>query len=66
MKVRLNGQERDLPEGTPLLELIRSLGLEASRVAVERNGRVVPKTDYAGEILREGDRLEIVHFVGGG
>ncbi len=66
MKVRLNGQERELPEGTTLEELIRTLGLQGGRVAVERNGQVVPKARYAGVVLGEGDRLEIVHFVGGG
>lgn len=66
MKVRLNGQERELPEGTTLEGLIRSLDLPSGRVAVERNGQVVPKVQYAGTVLQEGDRLEIVHFVGGG
>lgn len=66
MKVRLNGQERDLPEGATLGDLVRALGLEPSRIAVERNGQVVPKARYDAEVLSEGDRLEIVHFVGGG
>lgn len=66
MKVRLNGQERDLPEGATLGDLVRTLGLEPSRIAVERNGQVVPKARYDAEVLSEGDRLEIVHFVGGG
>jgi len=46
--------------------LVRTLGLEPSRIAVERNGQVVPKARYDAEVLSEGDRLEIVHFVGGG
>lgn len=66
MKVRLNGQERELPEGTTLEELIRTLGLSGGRIAVERNGQVVAKARYGGVVLMEGDRLEIVHFVGGG
>jgi thiamine biosynthesis protein ThiS len=66
VKVRLNGQERDLPEGATLGDLVRALGLEPSRIAVERNGQVVPKARYDAEVLSEGDRLEIVHFVGGG
>lgn len=66
MKVRVNGQEREVPARTTLLELLRLLGLESGRVAVERNGGVVPRADHGGVVLEEGDRLEIVHFVGGG
>lgn len=66
MKVRLNGEERDLPEGTTLQNLMGVLGLEGHRIAVERNGQVVPKVLYAEVVLKEGDLLEIVHFVGGG
>ena len=66
IRLLLNGQEREVAEGTTLGALLAELGLESSRVAVERNGEIVPRGEYAATVLYEGDRLEIVHFVGGG
>jgi thiamine biosynthesis protein ThiS len=66
MKIKVNGEEREVPEGFTLLALLESLGLHPSRVAVERNLEVVPREKYAETVLEEGDELEIVHFVGGG
>ncbi len=66
MNVRINGEERDVPQGATIAALLASFGLAVERVAVERNGRIVPKAEYEGTPLAEGDRLEIVQFVGGG
>jgi len=66
MKVLLNGLNRDLHDGQTLRELLESLGLSPERVAVERNGEIVPRDRYADSVLAEGDRLEVVQFVGGG
>ncbi len=49
-----------------LLDLITDLGLKGDRVAIEHNGNIVPRGDWANTGLEDGDRLEIVHFVGGG
>ena len=66
MKVFVNGDSRDL-SGTPsLAELITQLDLPAARIAVELNREVVRRADWSSTILKEGDRIEIVHFVGGG
>jgi sulfur carrier protein len=65
----LNGQPRTfttLPEPPSLDHVITELGLKGDRVAVEHNGEIVPRTTWAQTILSAGDRLEVVHFVGGG
>jgi sulfur carrier protein len=67
--VILNGQPRSFTEFSqaPSLEqLIAELGLKGDRVAVEHNGAIVPRSVWAETALDEGDRLEVVHFVGGG
>ena len=68
--VTLNGEPRRLPcgsEGPPTVSaLLRDLGLEGQRVAVERNGHVVPRGEHEATTLEEGDVLEVVSFVGGG
>jgi thiamine biosynthesis protein ThiS len=66
MKVLVNGQERELPDGTTLTDLVRELSLERHPIAVERNRSVVPKDRFAATRLAEGDRIEIVSLVGGG
>jgi thiamine biosynthesis protein ThiS len=65
----LNGQSREFPRlapGASLQDLIADLDLKGDRVAIEHNGNMVPRTEWAKASLTEGDRLEIVHFVGGG
>ncbi len=64
--IQLNGAPRRIRPETPLAELVASLGLDPARVAVERNLEIVPRSRWAEVRLGEGDRLEIVHFVGGG
>jgi sulfur carrier protein len=65
----LNGQSRDfatLTQMSSLDELVVELGLQGDRVAVEHNGAIVPRASWAQTALNAGDRLEVVHFVGGG
>ena len=65
----LNGQTREfeqLAAGANLQDLIVELGLKGDRVAIEHNGNIVPRAEWAEARLADGDRLEIVHFVGGG
>jgi sulfur carrier protein len=66
LSVILNGNVRELDSATTLVELVAELGLKADRVAVERNGEIVPRDTWIEVILRPGDKLEVVHFVGGG
>jgi sulfur carrier protein len=66
MHVTVNGAPREIPDGLTVRALIVHLGLDGGPVAVERNLEVVPRAEHATAELREGDVLEIVHFVGGG
>ena len=66
MRVELNGEPEELAEGTTLLSLVEQLSLAPERVAVELNRDVVRRADWPGTPLADGDRVEIVHFVGGG
>jgi thiamine biosynthesis protein ThiS len=66
MKVTVNGNAHDLAEGTTIAQLIDQLKLKTDRIATERNLSVVPKAQYGETRLADGDRLEIVTFVGGG
>ncbi len=66
MRVVVNGEPREVPEGWTVADLLRDLGLDPGRVAVERNLEVVRRGAFAATPLVEGDALEIVHFVGGG
>jgi thiamine biosynthesis protein ThiS len=62
----VNGASREAAPGTTLAEFLEGLGLSPLRVAVERNGVVTPRAEFGAVVLSEGDRLEIVQFVGGG
>ena len=65
----LNGQQRSFETLAPeasLSSLVAELGLKADRVAIERNGEIVPRSEWASVALQNDDRLEMVHFVGGG
>ncbi len=66
MKLTINGEEREIEEATCLSDLLERLKLSATRMAVERNGGIVHRSEYRATLLFDGDRLEIVHFVGGG
>ena len=65
MKLFINGEQRQL-EVTTLSTLVEQLGMKADRVAVELNREIVPRDAWPQTLLRDGDKLEIVHFVGGG
>ena len=67
MRILLNGQRRELEDTQPnVADLIRELGLEGKRIAVERNGAIVPRSRYSDTLLADGDKMEIVGAVGGG
>ncbi len=66
MKLVINGAEREVADVPDLAALIESLGMKPDRIAVELNRGIVPRGTWAETPLKEGDRLEIVHFVGGG
>ncbi len=62
----LNGEPRSAVTGETLLDLLAALGRDPRTVAIEKNGLIVPRTEYGASPLAEGDRIEIVHFVQGG
>jgi thiamine biosynthesis protein ThiS len=62
----LNGEPADAPDSVTVAAFLETLGLPQKGVAVERNREIVPKSAYATTHLAEGDRIEIVQFVGGG
>jgi thiamine biosynthesis protein ThiS len=66
LKIRLNGEDKETEEGTTLPALIESLSLAPERIAVELNGEVIRRAEWPRVKLNEGDRVEVVHFVGGG
>jgi len=66
ISIRVNGEHRRIADGITIAELAAELGLEATKVAVERNLEVVPRSTLANVKIEDGDELEIVHFVGGG
>lgn len=66
MKIALNGKEEILKEGTTVGELIALKGLNPDTVIVEYNYDLVEKENWAGIVLKENDRLEVLRFVGGG
>jgi thiamine biosynthesis protein ThiS len=66
MKIMLNGEAAETMNGTTVAGLLDQLGISRERVAVELNADIVPKADYENQLLADGDKIEIVHFVGGG
>lgn len=66
MNITLNGENRLIDAGLTVLGLIEQLGYQGKRIAVERNGEIVPRSAHAETALAEGDALEIVVAVGGG
>ena len=64
--VVVNGDSREVEVGTTVLGLLQALGLDARQVAVERNREIVPRAQHGETTLEDGDKLEVVTFVGGG
>jgi len=66
MRLTVNGEAREVAGIGDLAALVASLGLDCRKVGVERNLAIVPRSAYAATALCDGDRIEIVHFIGGG
>ncbi|MBA4800226.1 MAG: sulfur carrier protein ThiS [Euryhalocaulis sp.] len=66
MQIMLNGDSSDVPDGLNVEGLLAHLEIPLRKVAVERNLEIVPKSRYADTVLQAEDRIEIVHFIGGG
>ena len=65
-KIQLNGAPYEINSGTNLNELLNKLKIQKGKVAIEVNGEIVEKNKYLNLILNKGDKVEIVHFIGGG
>jgi thiamine biosynthesis protein ThiS len=66
VKLQINGESRDFSPPLSLSDLVEQLGMKSDRVAIELNREIAPRNLWGTTNLSEGDRLEIVHFVGGG
>jgi sulfur carrier protein len=64
--IRLNGESCVVESGERLVALLERMGARSGRVAVELNREIVPKAEYENVVLRDGDELEVINFVGGG
>ena len=65
-KIQLNGSPYEIIEGTNLNELLNKLKIKNNKVAIEVNGEIIEKKKYLNLILKKDDKVEIVHFIGGG
>lgn len=66
MKIVVNGSEVELPDGSTALEAVISAGFDTFRIAVEIDGDICPRAKLPERVLRHGERMEVVSFVGGG
>jgi sulfur carrier protein len=66
MKIRVNGEEKEIEDGLTVSHLLEELQIRSARVVVELNRDIVSREAHGSTLLKEGDALEIVHFVGGG
>ncbi|HWV10611.1 MULTISPECIES: sulfur carrier protein ThiS [unclassified Pseudomonas] len=66
MRIQLNGEPFELPDGQSVADLIGRLDLAGRRVAVELNLDIVPRSQHVSTVLKDGDQVEVVHAIGGG
>jgi thiamine biosynthesis protein ThiS len=66
VRLTVNGEDRVFVAVSDIASLVAAIGLDPRKVAVERNLAIVPRSSYGSTALAEGDRIEIVHFIGGG
>ncbi|RJQ52392.1 MAG: sulfur carrier protein ThiS [Nitrospiraceae bacterium] len=66
MKLKLNGTDSEIKDGSTVADLLKTLQIEPARVAVEINLNIIKKCNFSNHVLQDGDSVEIVNFVGGG
>ena len=66
MKVKINGESQEIPDGLNVRAMLDHLGMNGARVAIERNLDILPRAEWTGTLVQASDSFEIVHFVGGG
>ena len=65
-KIQLNGKKITIRPKTTIYDLLKKLRLDNKKVAIEYNGTIIPKANYKKKYLKSNDKLEVVHFIGGG
>tara|TARA_B100001559_G_scaffold277187_1_gene248480 strand:- start:6 stop:224 length:219 start_codon:yes stop_codon:yes gene_type:complete len=65
-EIQLNGVYKEIKSGSTITQLLITLNIEKSKVAIEINGQIIEKSNYSNFILNKNDKVEIVHFIGGG
>tara|TARA_X000000368_G_scaffold413394_1_gene401358 strand:+ start:944 stop:1147 length:204 start_codon:yes stop_codon:yes gene_type:complete len=65
-KIQLNGKKISIKQKLSLFDLIKKYKLDKKKVAIELNGKIIVKTKYKKELVKNNDKIEIVHFIGGG
>tara|TARA_B100001057_G_scaffold454509_1_gene500352 strand:+ start:642 stop:845 length:204 start_codon:yes stop_codon:yes gene_type:complete len=65
-KIQLNGKKIAIKSNISLMALLKKYRLNKKRIAVEHNGKIIPKTNYSKKFIKNKDKIEIVHFIGGG
>ena len=66
MEIIVNGEQRQVPDSCTAAQLVEDMGLSGQRIAMEVNLEIVPRSTYENHALQAGDRIEVVHAVGGG
>ena len=66
MNIKVNGEDKEVAEGTTAEGLLEALGIKPPGIAVEINREIVSRRDHAGRVLKDGDAVEIIRIVGGG
>jgi thiamine biosynthesis protein ThiS len=66
IEITLNGEKRQIADGISVANLVENLQLDTKKIAIERNGQIVLLEEFADAVVKNGDKLEIVHFIGGG
>lgn len=66
MLIEVNGKEQKMSQGTTLLDIVQAMGVDHKRVVVEHNLQIADKEKLADTVVCEGDKIEVIHFVGGG
>lgn len=66
MQIQINGEIKELPEQSTVADMLTLLSVTGRRVAVELNQEIVPKSQHGATVLKAGDKVEVVHAIGGG
>ena len=65
-KIQLNGKKVSIKSNLSIFNLLKKYNLDNKKIAIEHNGAIIPKTHYKKKYLKNNDKIEIVHFIGGG